>query len=296
MSQAEQLVSSHSLVRSVVMRLRTRLLAAAALFCMGRIVPAQSVARMFGDDMKAAAGDVAAIWASPFRASSHDWVLAAGAASAFGVSMLADRPIARWAERNKGSPAFDALKPVRSSGVGYSAKLLVPPLATLYAAGLVLKRSDLREAATGCLTSWFSQSMMRQVTYRLVARARPDTSPADAQRWDIPGSKNWELQSFPAGHFANAMACSSFWSNRYHLGYGEPALYAFAAVVGLGRIADAGHWTSDSVIGGIIGYATGREVARRSLVRRDRASAKQSAQFLLSPLSGGARVAFAISF
>jgi len=279
------------------MRARSRLLAALALAFAPCVVGAQSVARMLGDDVSHSAGDVAAIWLSPFHASSRDWLLTAGAVGAFSVSMVADRPIAAWAARHDGSRVFDALKPVRQGGAAYSAKFVLPPLVALYAAGLATKRTDLREAVTGCGTSWFSQSMMRQATYRLVARARPDTSPDDPQRWGLPGDgKNWQLQSFPAGHLANAMACASFWSNRYHLGYGEPALYALAAIVGLGRIADAGHWTSDSVLGGIIGYATGREIARRSRVRAERAATPDGVRFVLRSRSFEPTVAFAIRF
>jgi membrane-associated phospholipid phosphatase len=250
---------------------------------------------MFADDMKHAGQDVAAIWVSPFRASDRDWLLAGGAAGAFGVSMLADRPVAGWAARHDGMPLFDALKPLRTGGVGYTAKLLAPPLAALYVSGIAFKQADLRDAATGCLAAWFSQSMLRQATYRVVARQRPDTSPDDPLRWGLPGSRNWELQSFPAGHFANAMACSTFWNTRYQLGVAEPALYALAALVGLGRIADAGHWTSDSVLGGIIGYATGREIARRSLARRDPNAEPQRADLLRAPWSA-ARYGISISF
>lgn len=280
----------------ILMRARSRVLAAVVLSFAVQSLRAQSIGRLFTDDVSHSAGDVAAIWLSPFRASSRDWLLTAGAAGAFSVSMLADRPIAAWAARSDGSPLFDALKPVRDSGVAYSTTLIVPPLLTLYVVGLVSKRSDLREAVTGCGASWFSQSMMRQATYRLVARARPDTSPDDPQRWGVPGGKNWQHQSFPAGHFANAMACASFWSNRYDLGYGEPALYALAAIIGLGRIADGGHWTSDSVLGGIIGYATGREIARRSRVRAERASTADGARVLVRSRSVQTRVGFAIRF
>ena len=281
----------------ILARARSRVLAVVALSFASPSLGAQSIGRLFTDDVGHAAGDVGAIWLSPFRASSHDWLLTAGAAGAFSVSMLADRPIAAWAARNDGSPLFDALKPVRQGGAGYSAKFVLPPLLTLYAVGLASRRSDLREAVTGCGASWFSQSMMRQATYRLVARQRPDTSLDDPQRWGLPGDgKNWQLQSFPAGHLANAMACASFWSNRYDLGYGEPALYGLAAVIGLGRIADGGHWTSDSVLGGIIGYATGREIARRSRVRAERASTADGARVLVRSRSVQTRVGFTIRF
>jgi membrane-associated phospholipid phosphatase len=296
LSEAASLGSRARSVRRL-MRVRSRLLVAAGLSCASQVLGAQSIGRLFVDDVSHSTGDVAAIWRSPFRASAHDWLLTAGAAGAFSVSMLADRPIAAWAARSEDSPLFDALRPVRQGGAAYSAKFVLPPLLTLYAVGLASRRSDLREAATGCGASWFSQSMMRQATYRLVARQRPDTSLDDPQRWDLPGDgKNWQLQSFPAGHLANAMACASFWSNRYHLGYGEPALYALAAFVGLGRIADGGHWTSDSVLGGIIGYATGREIARRSRVRAERASTPEGARFVVRTRSFQPRVGFAIRF
>jgi membrane-associated phospholipid phosphatase len=263
------------------MRFRSRLNVVGAVCCVPNLLGAQSVGRQIADDVTHAGGDVAAIWLAPFRASSRDWLLSAGAAGAFGIAMFADRPIADWAQHGDGSRLFGPLKPVRTGGVAYSAKLVVPPLVALYTIGLASSRSDVREAVTGCAASYFSESMLRQATYRLVARERPDTSPDDPQRWDVPGDrKNWQRQSFPAGHFANAMACASYWNTRYHLGFGEPALYALAAFVGLGRIADGGHWTSDSVIGGIIGYATGREIARRSRVRAERRSTAGPAQFV----------------
>ena len=251
------------------MRLRARLITLVGISCLSHEVAAQSVGGMLADDVAHFGSDVAAVWTAPFDASSRDWLLAAGAIGAFGVSMFADRPVAHWAANNRDSRIIRALKPMRRGGRAYSAKFLMPPLVGLYVAGLAANRQDLRDAATGCATSWFSQSMPRQVTYRLVARQRPDTSPDDPQRWDLPGNGNWHFQSFPAGHFANAVACATFWSGRYHLGVGAPVLYVIAAAVGAGRIADGGHWFSDTVLGGIIGYATGREVARRSLARVD---------------------------
>jgi membrane-associated phospholipid phosphatase len=39
--------------------------------------------------------------------------------------------------------------------------------------------------------------------------------------------------------------------------------------MGVGRIADRGHWLSDQLIGVAMGYAIGKEVARRQLRRLD---------------------------
>jgi membrane-associated phospholipid phosphatase len=278
------------------MQFRPRLLLAVVASCLAHDAAAQSVGDMFANDVAHASGDVLAIWQSPFDASSRYWMLSAGASAAFGLSMFADRPVGRWAARDTASRLFRALEPVRRGGAAYTGKVIVPPIAGLYVAGIVMNRADVREAATGCMSSWFSQSMLRQTTYRFVARQRPDTSPEDSQRWGVPGSKIWQLQSFPAGHFANVMSCSAFWSNRYRLGAGAPALYLLAAAIGLGRIADGGHWISDTVLGGIIGYATGRELARRSLARARQGENGQPARRPSSRLTRDPGIAFTISF
>jgi membrane-associated phospholipid phosphatase len=76
------------------------------------------------------------------------------------------------------------------------------------------------------------------------------------------------MHSFPAGHFANALSCATYWNKRFRMGAAEPLIYAIAGAVGIGRLADGAHWTSDSVLGGVLGYAVGSEIARRSLARQ----------------------------
>ena len=118
------------------------------------------------------------------------------------------------------------------------------------------------------MSAWGSQSLVRKGVYLVVGRRRPETSPNDPNEWTFPGKGDWQMHSFPAGHFANAMACATYWNNRFHLGVAGYAAYGLAAAVGVGRLADRGHWTSDTVIGGILGYAVGKEIARRSLRRK----------------------------
>jgi membrane-associated phospholipid phosphatase len=254
---------------------------------------------MLADDFKNAGGDMLGVWASPFHGTSKDWLIAAGSGLVFGVSMLADQSVADWAGDNKDSGVLGKLDWVRRGGVAYTGKFVVPPVAVLYVAGLAMKNQGMRDAVMGCAASWLSESAVRKSTYLVVARQRPDTSPNNPNKWSVPGDwENWQLHSFPAGHFANVMACASFWNNRFELGYAEPVIYAVAGAVGIGRIADAGHWTSDTVIGGILGYAIGREVARRSRARHDKDKDKDDrrAQFQFAPERGGASVGVSISY
>lgn len=251
---------------------------AAAAFICGSQASAQSVGRMLESDWKNAAKDVWGVYTSPFNATGKDWATFAGALALTGASMVLDKPVERWAQANDSAAAFKVIKPLRRGGWLFSGKYVVPPVAGLYIIGLATKNQNMRDGVMGCAASWFAQSPARRAFYRLVGRRRPETSPDDNMQWDIPnsadaGKSGWQMRSFPAGHLANAMGCASFLGNRFDMGLAEPAVYGVAIGVGVGRALDHAHWTSDHVLGGIFGYAVGKEVARRSLNRKRAASA-----------------------
>ena len=280
------------------MRIRTHLLAvAAAWYVVAPIAAAQSVGKMIVDDVKNGGLDMWAVWTSPFRASERDWLLAAASFGAFGVSMLADQPVADLMERNKESGVFSTLEPVRRGGIAYTGKFIVPPIAIAYVTGLITKNQDTRDFVMGCMSAWLAQSAVRKGTYLVVARQRPDTSPNNPNKWSTPGDwENWQQHSFPAGHFANLMSCASYWNERFNSRIGAAAAFTLAGAIGVGRLVDGGHWTSDTVLGGILGYAVGREVARRSLERKNKTADKRQAEFNVSPDQGGVRASVRITF
>ena len=84
------------------------------------------------------------------------------------------------------------------------------------------------------------------------------------------------------------MTCSTFLATRFSLGPGEPVLYAAALRVALGRVADLAHWPSDTFVGLVVGYATGRLEALRVADRRAAAvpapATRLEAGFPRSPL------------
>jgi hypothetical protein len=251
-----------------------------------RVADAQSVGRMLESDFKNAGKDMLSIWGSPFDSKGRDWAGVAAALAATGIAMFADQEVADWATEHDTGGVFSSIKEVRRGGKLYTGKYVVPPIAALYIVGIATKNQGLRDAVLGCGASWISGSLSRKALYLVVGRARPDTMPNNPQHWTVPGHSEWQMHSFPAGHLENVMACASFWNNRFDLGIAEPAIWAVAAAVGVGRTLDRGHWFSDHVLGGIAGYAIGREVARRSLAREAaRSSATPSVN--VSPSPGG---------
>lgn len=266
---------------------RLVLAASAALMFGTQEVRAQSIGKMLGDDFKNVGADIFSIWSSPFDASKKDWALTAGAFAAFGLSILADQAVADWAVRNDSSQLFKAIKPVRSGGEFYVGKNVVPPILGVYVLGVAFKNQGMRDFVTGCMSAWGAQSPLRKGLYRLVGRDRPYASPDDPNKWAFPGDGSTsDDNSFPGGHFANAAACATFWNKRFDVPVVPAiAIYAVAGAVGVGRVADGGHWASDQLLGGILGYAVGSEIAKRSLQRRDAMAGERRTELQMTPTS-----------
>jgi membrane-associated phospholipid phosphatase len=241
---------------------------------------AQSVGSMVVSDVRDAVGDVVDVWISPFRDNARDWLGAGAVIAGSAAFMPWDDDVDRWIVRHHDASAWSALHAVREGGSAFAGKDIVPAVAGAYVVGLVTKNQAVRDAVWGCLASYASESVVRtQVVYRLVARDRPDSvrgahpligsSEGDQYRFGFPGD-GWGKHSIPAGHVANVAGCASYLSHRFHLRYATPVLYVVVAGVGIGRMVDRRHWTSDTVLGTLIGYAIGKEVATRTLHRESR--------------------------
>ncbi len=81
----------------------------------------------------------------------------------------------------------------------------------------------------------------------------------------FPAGGDNGTSSFPSGHTALAFALITPYAEIYH----EPILYTIPVVVGLARVAaQDGHWASDAVGGGFIGWLTA-DITRRLFPQSD---------------------------
>lgn len=295
--------------------MRLRSLPIAGLLLVAGWLPAsgQSVGRMLVYDVRNGVVDMASVWTTPFHASGRDWLLAAGVIAGGAAMSPFDDNIDRWFLANQNSGAWSVLKELRPGGAAYSGKTITPVVAGLYVVGLATKSTPIRDGVWGCAASYASSSIVRNyVFYQAIGRVRPDSAkshpdnfvPTPSEQGDqykfegFPGNA-WGKHSFPGGHVANIAACASFLGNRFDMGYAEPIGYLIAAGVGIGRMVDRRHWASDTFVGAIYGYAVGKEIARRSLRRReqeagrrdasasDQADTSDSRQFYFAPSSRG---------
>ena len=267
---------------------RTRSCRVLALLLLASFIPlsparGQSVGRMVVDDVTNAARDFGAIWVSPFRGSGKDYLITGGVLAAAAALSPLDDDVDRWAVRNRDRGVLDAIRPLRRGGDFYSINKATPYVGGLYVVGLLTKSRGVRDGIFGCAAAYGANTTIRhQVVYRLIGRNRPDTirnrpegyvpvgaTQGDQYEFNFP-AKGYGDHSFPGGHVATMATCASFLSHRFRMGPVEPALAILVTAMGVGRIADQGHWLSDQVVGVAFGYAVGREVARRQKRRLDR--------------------------
>ena len=244
---------------------------------------AQSVGKMALDDVTNAARDFGAIWVAPFRGSQRDYLITGGVLAGAAVLSPLDDDLDRWAVRNSDRGLLDAIKPIRRGGEFYSLNKATPYVAGLYIVGLATKSRGIRDGIFGCAAAYSANTTIRhQVIYRFIGRNRPDTlrnrpedyvpvgaTGGDQYEFNFP-SKGYGDHSFPGGHVATMATCASFLNHRFEMGVVEPALGVLVAAMGVGRMADQGHWMTDQVVGVVFGYAVGREVARRQKRRLER--------------------------
>jgi membrane-associated phospholipid phosphatase len=172
-------------------------------------------------------------------------------------------------------------------GLG-SWEYVLPLSAAIYASGRLAHDASRRDAGLGCAATHLSSAAIREIIYLGVSRGRPNFT-SDPRTFSVPGTRPWANHSFLSGHITNAMGCASFLAHRFHVGMAAPAMYVYASAIGAGRIVDGWHWTSDTIAGGVLGYAIGRVVAERQLARAP--SASKAAQ-PSDPLTIGWRITF----
>jgi membrane-associated phospholipid phosphatase len=228
-------------------------------------------------DVSNAARDFGGIWLAPFHGGARDYLIAARVLGVAAAASPWDDEVDRWAIANRDRGFLDRIRPFRRGGDLYSLNEATPYVGGLYVLGLATGHRGIRDGIFGCAAAYGANTTIRhQVIYRVIGRDRPDTAknrpegyvPVGAVHGDqydfrVP-SRGYGDHSFPGGHIATMATCASFLSHRFEMG--------LVLVMGVGRIADQGHWMSDQIVGGAFGYAIGREVARRQRARlaRDR--------------------------
>jgi membrane-associated phospholipid phosphatase len=157
--------------------------------------------------------------------------------------------------------------------------------------GYALKNEKLVDLGTIGLASGVVASLLTQIPKQGFHRQRPYTTANDPGLWWGPfnngkeklswesvknGFFNTENQSFCSGHTSFAFASAAAVAHRFPDQKGvQIAAYGVASLVGLSRVYQGYHWTSDVLYGAMLGLASNWIVekrwkeAQKSFAKRD---------------------------
>ncbi|WP_312438185.1 YjbH domain-containing protein [Janthinobacterium sp.] len=176
--------------------------------------------------------------------SAPDWLKASALIGGVVVSSaLSDKPVDRFVKKHQNSTSFRNWDKLGKA----------MPFALVGAAGAAFALGDERMQNTGLISmqSVAAATGLALVGKYAIGRARPDE---DRGPWTSVGEgKKRSDASFPSGHSAIAFAAVTPFAKEYD----APWLYSVAAVGAAGRVVGRKHWVSDTVAGGILGYAMG---------------------------------------
>src|SRR5471032_2637387 len=159
------------------------------------------------------------------------------------ASALVDKPVDRFVKKHENSSSFRNWDKLGKA----------MPYALVGAAGAAFALGDDRMQNTGLISmqSVAAATGLALVGKYAIGRARPDE---DRGPWSSVGSgKSRSDASFPSTHSAIAFAAVTPFAKEYD----APWLYSVAAVGSAGRVFGRKHWVSDTVAGGLVGYAMG---------------------------------------
>lgn len=159
------------------------------------------------------------------------------------ASALSDKPVDRFVKKHQDSASFRNWDKLGKA----------MPFALVGAAGAAFALGDDRMQNTGLISlqSVAAATGLAVAGKYAFGRARPEE---DRGPWSSVGDgKSRSDASFPSGHSAIVFAAVTPFAKEYD----APWLYSVAAVGSAGRVFGRKHWVSDTVAGGILGYAMG---------------------------------------
>jgi hypothetical protein len=198
----------------------------------------------------------------------RDWKYVGGATLFIGVMTIADPPIQRFALRLRNEhPGFQKVsKFITDFGGPYEGYTL----GALGLYGLIFKNQKMKTTTLLASQAYITGAAVETVVKFLTGRTRPSAydpngvatptfkGPFSSNR-DYTGAKT--TTSFPSGHTTVAFAAATVYAMEYKNKPWVPVLcYTSASLIGISRITENKHWTTDVLVGAALGYLSGRQV------------------------------------
>jgi membrane-associated phospholipid phosphatase len=206
--------------------------------------------------------DTGAILTAPLRWDTRDWVTAAGVGLTTGGLMFADHGIRNYMQKKRTQDTANVSQAIRPFGGFIPAALM----AGMHVTGYAFDMPKWKAASADALeASLITAGVFVTPMKFFIGRERPDKNEGSAMY--KPFSLGTSLPSFTTAH---AFSVASVLSEHFSHPAVSILAYGLAAGVGLTRIHDDKHWTSDVFLAAAIGTAVGKSVVKMNEERREK--------------------------
>jgi membrane-associated phospholipid phosphatase len=202
----------------------------------------------------------------PARWDGDDWRKAAlvGGGLIFSMAVL-DKPIRDAAQRSRSKSADRFFTNVQKFG---TKQYGLPVLLGFYGYGALADDNEAKAVALDGFSASVISALVTSSIKGVVGRARPYAALGPHHFAPLQGD-----YSFPSGHATGAFAFASAIATHYDSAWVGVTAYGIAGLVGVARIEQDAHWTSDVVAGALIGGLIGHHLVEFNRRLREQDSA-----------------------
>lgn len=220
-------------------------------------------------DLDAIGDDFVDLFKEPGSWGTEEW-LAFGATGALTTGLILgwDEDIHRASIERPGSFPYVVIHKLAWLG-GWYGKNDINPVITFAAltGGLFVvgkaTDDDYLVRTTGIMTeAYLFTGFFTAATKLLAGRSRPYTGDG-SRRWRFVGLHTRDTRSFPSGHTASAFSMATVLTRRHNDWWVHVPAWTLAAGAASQRIDSGVHWTSDVLVGAVLGYAISAFLADR---------------------------------
>ncbi len=205
----------------------------------------------------------------PFHMTKRDWGKFGAFAVAIGAMTFADEPIQRNALKFKNNNPSAAKVSKYISAVGGTDEFIT--LGSLAAYGFIFKNVKMQTTTLLASQAYITGAVIEGTLKFLSGRTRPSfydptgeaeptfKGPFANTSHDYAGNRS--NSSFPSGHATVAFAAATVYAMEYRKTVWVPIVaYSAASLISLSRVTENKHWTTDVLVGAMLGYLTGKNI------------------------------------
>ncbi len=228
--------------------------------------------------------DTKNIVTAPARWDSSDWI-EASIVTGIAIGLFTqDENIQRWSQKHKNTTTGNISDDAKKIGT-----FSVPAVVGLGLYGYIAGDGKAKTTFLLSTESFIVTGVFAQILKRATGRHRPYTGDSH-DTWSGPSiSGQNDHLSLPSGDASSAFAIASVVASEYDNWVVPPLVYTASALIGLSRVHNNAHWSSDVFVGSAIGYFTGKAIVAS---HRD----GQKSNLSLAPMIDGKDLGFVVTY